>query len=226
MKFHPIKYRQPIFGDSRCALYSLANILDDNGILLFCDVGQMTTVNQEHAFLSAYSKVMPRSVQCRFGDKIFGILPYFIVPSNDRITVEQVRHIQPVLVDNFGLSLIDCLSPDGVNAHTVVGFWFDEDELVVLDPQKNEPIETTKTEFFQKMHVVGIRFIEGKDSAVHEFSISEFPHIFATDEPRPFCKPQGSPLIHRAFKDDGAQSGTFSADFPSIRHEVTFPENK
>ena len=40
MKFHPIKYRQPIFGDSRCALYSLANILDDKGILMFNNVNE------------------------------------------------------------------------------------------------------------------------------------------------------------------------------------------
>lgn len=174
MKFHPIKYRQPIFGDSRCALYSLANILDDKGILMFNNVNEMTDINEENMYLMKYAQAVPSTPFCK-------LLPYFVVPSCERIDVEQIRHIQPVDKTRFGVSLIDYLPEGSESAHTVAGFWLDGDELLVIDPQKNDPIETTKTAFFCAVRVVGIRFVQSNDSEVPEFSTTDFPHIFKQD---------------------------------------------
>jgi hypothetical protein len=171
MKFHPIKYQQPVIGDSRCALYVLANLLNDNGILLLTNVGQMTSINEELEVLKKYNRVCHNTQIC-------SILPYYIVPSTERISAESVKHIQPEKEGTFGIALVDCLSHDEVNAHTVGVFWFGDGQLAVLDPQKNTIETTTVPHFLEVCYVVGIRFIEDRNGEVPEFSMSDFPHIF------------------------------------------------
>ena len=171
MKFHPIKYRQPVIGDSRCALYVLANLLDDGGILFLTNKGQMTSINQENDLLKQHSKAVK-------SPKFHGILPYFIVPSTERIRSEQVQHIEPQNGGTFGIALVDCLAHDEVNAHTVGVFWFAEGQLAILDPQKNVVEPTTVPHLFEVCRVVGVRFLEDENGEVPEFSTADFPHIF------------------------------------------------
>lgn len=171
MKFHPIKYKQPVVGDSRCALYVLANLMNDNGILLLSNVGQMTSINEENGILQQYNKVVKYP-------KFHGILPYFIVPSTERIRSEQVQHIEPQNGGTFGVALVDCLAHDEVNAHTVGVFWFAEGQLAVLDPQKNAIEPTTVSHLFEVCRVVGVRFLEDENGEAPEFQTDDFPHIF------------------------------------------------
>lgn len=174
MQFKPIKYRQPLMGgDSRCALYSLANVFNDFAFLLYKNVGQMTTHNEENEFLRRYVK----SVNPCFGN-IEGLYPYAIVPNHKRIEWDWVYGMCAIDEGKFAVSLVDCAS-DGDNAHTIAVLWFGNGDLAAIDPQKNEIAYTSRGDLFEAFHVVGVRFVYGTDMEVVEFSVSDFGHIFA-----------------------------------------------
>lgn len=176
MIFNPVKYRQPVFGDSRCALYTLANIFDDRAFLLYRDVGVMTTHNEENEILKGYIKnVWNHCVIASY--KIAGIYPYAIVPSKQRIPNEWIE-LQGEGNESFVISMVDCLAPDGETAHTIGVLWLSDGELVVIDPQKNDIVSTTRAAFFDAFHVVGVRFIYGQDMEISVFHTMKFLHIF------------------------------------------------
>lgn len=237
MKFHPIKYRQPIIGDSRCALYSLANVFNDLAFLLYKNVGQMTTHNEENEFLRHYvSEVNP----C-FGH-IEGLYPYAIVPNHKRIEWDWVLDTCAIDDGKFAVSLIDCYS-NGDNAHTIAVLWFNDGALAAIDPQKNEIVYTSRGELFEAFHVVGVRFLYSTTMDVVEFSMSDFTHLFSTcsDEVCPpipndvagietetirsFCRPQEAYNGNTAEFIDKTLDRDAIVNYRNIRHEVTFQVN-
>ena len=229
MKFHPIKYRQPVVGDSRCALYSIANLLGDNGILLFTDVGKMTNAISESKYLLEYNNVLRSFFEDP--DKIETIRhihPVAIVPGSLRITGDPFFFdLKPESETGYFMVLIDHLAGTVEHAHTVGLLWGNGGKCIVIDPQKDAPVEILQTEVFEKLHVVGYRILyagEMQDGnlIVPEFEPEELPHIFDLDgtgipaaESRDFCLPRG---------DCKACMPEIGHEFPNIRHEVTFQQ--
>jgi hypothetical protein len=255
MKFHPIKYRQPVVGDSRCALYSIANLLGDNGILLFTDVGKMTNAISESQYLLEYNNVLRSFFEFdREPDKIETIKhihPVAIVPGSLRITGDPFFFgLKPDSETGYFMVLIDHLAGAVEHAHTVGVLWGNGGKCIVIDPQKNAPVEVDQTDIFEKLHVVGYRVLNAGETEkghviVPEFEPEELPHIFAdvclhcqpcplipgdvlereTNAIRLFCTQRG---IYTYPTDSGIED-TFESvphriEYRNIRHEVTFQQ--
>lgn len=172
----PILFKQPISGDRRCGLYSLANLFNEQGFLLFRDVDKMTDHNLEQKALRALFE-LGRSKE------IAGIFPVAIVPNHKRISFDWITWPQ-LETDGFVLGLVDYLPlPDAQHAHTCGIVWFGRNECWIVNPQKNNIQSLTKEDLFSFLHIVGVRLLHGGDDPENyympEFSPEEMPHLFA-----------------------------------------------
>lgn len=256
MKFHSIKYRQPVFGDSRCALYVLANLFDDAAFLLFNNVGEMTSHNQERDYVRMYSGLWSRvkAAPNNVAETICNIHPFALVPSNMRIDYEHVKGVFPD-ADSYILVLLDHLRDGTEHAHTIGVLWGNGSGCIVIDPQKNEYQEIGKERLFEVVHVVGFRMLCTNEVDAHsylyipEFPERHLPHIFAerlstcsnevcppipadvtereTKEIREFCKSNGAYIIPtRKDFEDHFERVPQRIEYRNIRHEVTYKETE
>lgn len=217
MRFHPIKYQQPVFGDSRCALYSIANLLGDNGILLYSDVGKMTHHNSETRFLRDFSKLFdngPLSVICN-------IHPFAIAPRYLRFWYDDnFKEFFPDADGAYVLVLVDHIREGADHNHTIGVLWGRDEYCIAIDPQKNEAQVIEKAAMFELLHVTGFRplcsddVVSGEYLSVPEFAPDELPHIFDIHETRANCVEQP----HTASGVDF----NYGNRFPNIRHEVQY----
>lgn len=204
MKFHPIKYKQPVFGDSRCALYALANLLDDRAFLLYVDVGQSTFHNSETAILTAYHQERAnagwngtiRNGQEWRPDKlgsVAGIYPFAIVPSSMRLQYQDFEAIKPES-GKYLLALIDHLPPNQEQSHTIGVLWGSDNGCIAIDAQRDAVhVFAHQYGLFELLHVVAVRFlyrsVEDGEADFPQFSPEQLPHIFdLNDCESEFCK--------------------------------------
>lgn len=179
MEFKPTMHRQPIIGDARCALYSIANLLGDMGILLMNNVNESTNYLQERRFLERWHEA-GRALTGRVGNVICDIYPFAIAAPGQRVTLDQdtLNGLQPD-PGNYILALIDFARNDG--AHTVGCLWGSGEDCILLDPQHAFPVPIEKAYLFKAFEVVGVRWLTSDSGQPPEFNKQDLSHIFNLD---------------------------------------------
>jgi len=179
MEFKPTPYRQPVVGDARCALYSLANLLGDRGLLLFNNVNQQTNHLQEASFLRQWHETAI-GFDIDAIKNVNSIYPFAIAPTGQRIVIglDDLEQVNPP-EGKYLLALIDFARNNGV--HTMGAVWGHDSELVTVDPQYSHPCLSDKAIIFQVFEVVGIRFLAHPEFELAEFTKQELSHIFKLD---------------------------------------------
>ena len=164
MIFRPLKYKQPIFGDSRCALYALANMLDSEDFLTLTKENVKTDHNYENKIICEVSAT--NCCDDLLGPS-HGIHPYFIVPDSQRIYYyEFLDELCPDMPGHYSILLFDIKGANGKDAHTIGVLWPDGDTCIVIDPQKDSPVEMEKSKLFARVHVWGIRIVTTTDITI------------------------------------------------------------
>jgi hypothetical protein len=184
MEFHPIKYKQPVIGDARCALYAMANLFDDRAFLLMNNVNEMTDHEEELLHLKNWhwAKQSLSFVEERW-NMVNHLEFHAGIFNNGRIHLEDLNLEGTGSEEVFYAGLIDYRIPGKDYAHTVGFLWPEGEKLVVVDAQKNEPKKVPKEAYFKILEVVGFRlFSTGSDAGdfigMMKFKAEAFPHIF------------------------------------------------
>ena len=193
MEFHQLKYKQPVIGDARCALYAMANLFDDRAFLIMNNVNEMTDHEEELGFLKQWSWAMenglsnfqppftinaePRWPMVNHIDFHAGIF------NNGRIHLEDLNLPPTGSCEVFYAGLLDYRIPGQNYAHTVGFLWPEGENMIVLDAQKNMPHSIPKEAYFKVLEIVGFRVFstgstQGESLGFCKFKAEAFPHIF------------------------------------------------
>lgn len=179
MEFKPIQFRQPIVGDARCALYSMANLLGDRSLLFFNNVNKSTNYLQEARYLNLWrSAVNAKGVNPLY--HICNIYPFAIAAPTQRIVLDKtlIDNLQPD-PDKYILALIDFKRAEGY--HTMGCLWGYGEECYLLDPQHEFVTPFEKELLFKTFEVVGMRWLTGGSDFPLEFFPRNLSHIFKLD---------------------------------------------
>lgn len=183
MELKPLKYKQPVIGDARCALYSMANLFDDRAFLLMNNVNEMTDHEQELHYLSLWAMAKEEAGEAQlvnyldFHAGIFG---------HGRLHLEDLNVESTGNPEVYFAGLLDYRIPGRDYAHTVGFLWPEGERFIVIDAQKNEPKQYPKEAYFKTLEVVGFRLfknmLEGGQTSFFPiyFTAEAFPHIFHT----------------------------------------------
>lgn len=178
MKLHPTKYLQPVFGDARCALYSLANLLDDGGYVSGCfPVNEMTTHEEENYAVEKTAEIFGRTGGVA---KVNHIIFHAGIFNHGRLHLEDIVLPEPSEQGMYLAGLLDYRKKGTDYAHTVGVLWGKGADCIVIDPQKPMPAVFPKDIIFRVVEVVGVRYLahmECQNASFVEFSNRELSHI-------------------------------------------------
>lgn len=190
MKFLPIKYRQPSdTSDPRCTLYALCNLFDDQGFLLYNNVGESTSHNREVEILKKYAGVSEQVKKYEIGT----IYPLAITPQaipiqrfdlSGSLLIFEEGHYAPLLV---GFASNRDFEEHQWMVHTVLVLWGASD-CIVIDSKKDFPERLTHENLFNVANIHEIRVLAQYEPDKNGFvQVScyppeSLPHIFNTAE--------------------------------------------
>ena len=170
---------QPIYGDPRCALYSLANILNHEGLLEYSKANGMTTHEDELGCIGRWSTKFdePKANHLIFHAGIYG---------HGRLHLKDIKALEPGVGFYYAL-LLDYRKPGAEHAHTVGVLWGNSRDCLFCDPQKKEPVVASKAAMFSVLEVVGVRYLslkEGESELPILLAHSEVSHLMEGDAPK------------------------------------------
>ena len=177
MKLKPTKYLQPVFGDARCALYSIANLLNDGWVLSTYPVNSMTDHEQEIEFIEFWADKQQRA---GVENNVNYIIFHAGIFNHGRLHIEDVMLPEPSEHGMYLAGLLDYRKKGADYAHTVGVLWGKGTDCVIIDPQKPTPAIFPRDVIFRLVEVVGVRYLahrEGESASFVEFSNRELSHI-------------------------------------------------